>query len=79
MNSEEPMVLEIDCTTGQLVRRMFTPEEIAQRSSGQAAADREEQRRESQLAEDLALMSWISDHPELPEAAKRALTRMAQG
>lgn len=79
MSSEEPMVLEFDCSTGQVTRRMFTPEEIAQRLSGQAAAEEEVLRREAQLAEDLALMSWISSHPELPEAAKRALTRMAQG
>ena len=57
---------------------MFTPEEIAQQLSGQESAEREIQRLESQSAEDLALVTWISSQPDLPEAAKRALARVAQ-
>ena len=77
--NEPPIAIELDCETGIETIRQLTVEEIAQREQDQTRAEAERLAKELQAAteaaERLALATWISSHPDLPEAARNALAR----
>ncbi|NBS03234.1 MAG: hypothetical protein EBS72_14145 [Rhizobiales bacterium] len=72
-------VLDIDCTTGIVRMRDYTPEELMQSQQDMARAEAERTAKEAaeatEAAERLALATWIASHPDLPEAARNALAR----
>ena len=77
--NEPPIAIEFDCETGIETIRPLTAEEIAQREQDMARAEVEraakETKESTEAAERLALATWISSHPDLPEAARNALAR----
>ena len=77
--NEPPIAIELDCTTGIETSRPLTAEEQVQREQDQTRAEAERLAKELQAAteaaERLALATWISSHPDLPEAARNALAR----
>jgi len=72
-------VLDIDCTTGIVRMRDYTPEELTQSQQDQSRAEAERAEKDAkealELAERTALATWIAGHPDLPEAARNALAR----
>ena len=72
-------VLDIDCTTGIVRMRDYTPEELTQSQQDMARAEAERLAKEAQdateAAERLALATWIAGQSTLPEAARNALAR----
>lgn len=54
--SETPMVLEVNCSTGEQIMREMTAEELAQREADAAAAEAERVAREAAEAERLAAL-----------------------
>jgi len=79
MNTELPITIEINCETGVETVRPLTDQEQVQRNADRARALAERQAKEQQealeLAERLALATWIASQPGLPEAARNALAR----
>ena len=77
--NEPPIAIELDCETGIETIRPLTVEEQVQREQDQTRAEAERLAKELQAAteaaERLALATWISSHPDLPEAARNALAR----
>ena len=55
--SETPMVLEVNCATGEQTMRPMTTEELAQRASDAAAAEAAEAERLAAEAERLAALA----------------------
>ena len=80
--NEPPIAIEINCETGIETIRPLTVEEIAQREQDMSRAEAERLAKETkdatEAAERLALATWISSHPDLPEAARNALARATQ-
>ena len=72
-------VLDIDCTTGIVRMRDYTPEELTQAQQDMTRAEAERAAKELQAAteaaERLALATWIAGQSSLPEAARNALAR----
>jgi hypothetical protein len=72
-------VLDIDCTTGIVRMRDYTPEERTQAQQDMSCAEAErlakEQKEATELAERTALATWIAGQSTLPEAARNALAR----
>ena len=77
--NEPPIAIELDCETGIETVRQLTAEEIAQRDQDMARAEAErlakETKEATELAERLALATWIAGQSTLPEAARNALAR----
>jgi len=77
--NEPPIAIEINCETGVETTRPLTDQEITQRELDMTRAEEERQAKEQQealeLAERIALATWIAGHPDLPEAARNALAR----
>ena len=77
--NEPPIAIELDCETGIETVRPLTAQEIVQREQDMARAEAERLAKETkdatEAAERLALATWISSHPDLPEAARNALAR----
>ena len=72
-------VLDIDCTTGIVRMRDYTPEELTQSQQDMSRAEAERLAKETkdatEAAERLALATWIAGQSTLPEAARNALAR----
>ena len=77
--NEPPIAIELDCATGIETVRPLTEQEQVQRQQDHSRAEEEraskEQQAATEAAERLALATWISSHPDLPEAARNALAR----
>ena len=73
------IAIELDCETGIETTRPLTAEEQVQREQDMSRAEAErlakETKEQVEAAERLALATWISSHPDLPEAARNALAR----
>jgi len=72
-------VLDIDCTTGIVRMRDYTPEELTQSQQDMTRAEAERAEKDAkealELAERTALATWIAGQSTLPEAARNALAR----
>ena len=80
--NEPPIAIELDCETGIETVRPLTEQEQVQRQQDMVRAEAERLAKETkdatEASERLALATWISSHPDLPEAARNALARATQ-
>jgi hypothetical protein len=79
MMNEPPIAIEINCETGVETVRPLTAEEMTQRDADQSRAEAERAEKDAkeatELAERIALATWIAGQSTLPEAARNALAR----
>jgi len=79
MTTEPPIAIEINCETGVETVRPLTDQEITQRNADMTRSEAERAEKDAkdatELAERIALATWIAGQSTLPEAARNALAR----
>ena len=83
MTTEQPLTIEIDCTTGVETVRPLTAEEQAQRVLDAQRAEAERAAKEAEeaakAAEREALSAWLLSRSDLTDGARAAILNALQG